>query len=148
MRMNADKCAFMYVTLSNLRRFGLYNINGNPIPHADYIKLLDVFVAFDLSWNYRVEALRSKCRKLLGFVNRNLMAVFRETYVKHTKPLLDLLCIMESQVGSLLQKTILLSYKEFKIKLSNNLWKKMQAMNLTLTLCRYHYLMFLNLLYF
>jgi hypothetical protein len=49
MRMNANKSAFTDVTLSKLRGFVLYNISGNPIPHADYIKLLGVFVAFDLS---------------------------------------------------------------------------------------------------
>ena len=92
MKMNANKCKFMDITLSKLRRFGRYTIDMNPVPHTDYIKLLGVFVAYDLSWNYHVEAIRAKCAKLLGFVNRNLYgckpSVLCQSYQSLIRPIM------------------------------------------------------------
>jgi hypothetical protein len=92
MKMNASRCAFMDITLSKFRRFGLYNINGQLIPHANYIKLLGVFIAFDLCWNYHVEVIRAKCAKLLKFVGRNLKGcsprVLRQSYQALIRPVM------------------------------------------------------------
>jgi hypothetical protein len=83
--MNANKCKCMYFILSKFRTYGRYNIDINPVPHTDYIKLLGVFVVFNLSWNDHVEATREKCVKLLGFVNRNL-TVSLLPYVNYISP--------------------------------------------------------------
>jgi hypothetical protein len=72
MKLNASKCTFMDVTLSNLRRFGLYKIDDTSLSHADYIKILGVYVAYNLSWNVHVNYICAKSAKLLGFVSRNL----------------------------------------------------------------------------
>jgi ribonuclease P/MRP protein subunit RPP40 len=39
MHLNALKCNFMDITLSSLRRFVLYSINGSLIEHANYLKI-------------------------------------------------------------------------------------------------------------
>ena len=92
MNMNARKCKFMDVTLSKLRRFGRYSIDNTLVPHADYVKLLGVYVAYDMSWNRHVEYIRSKCAKLLGFVNRNIKdckpAVLCQTYQSLIRPIM------------------------------------------------------------
>jgi ribonuclease P/MRP protein subunit RPP40 len=72
MNLNVAKCMFMDVTLSSRRRFGKYEINNIPLEHADHIKMLGVYISFNLSWNIHVDYLRSKTAKLLGFVSRNL----------------------------------------------------------------------------
>jgi ribonuclease P/MRP protein subunit RPP40 len=72
MSLNVSNCKFMDVTLSSFRRIGRYVINNVPVDHTDHIKMLSVYVAFNLSWNNHVEYLRSKTAKLLGFISRNL----------------------------------------------------------------------------
>jgi ribonuclease P/MRP protein subunit RPP40 len=72
MKINETKCVFMDVTLSKFRRFGRYFINDFAIPHAEYVKMLGVFIAFDLSWNHHVKYIRAKCARLLGFIHRNM----------------------------------------------------------------------------
>jgi ribonuclease P/MRP protein subunit RPP40 len=63
MSLNVNKCKFMDVTLSSLKRFGKYGINGIPLEHADHIKMLGVFVSFNLSWNVHVEYIRARSAK-------------------------------------------------------------------------------------
>jgi hypothetical protein len=72
MKLNPEKCRFMDVTLSSFRRYGIYNINGVPLGHAEHVKMLGVYVSFNLSWNTHVEYTRAKCAKLLWFVERIL----------------------------------------------------------------------------
>jgi hypothetical protein len=72
MRFNETKCVFIDVTLSKFRRFGRYFLIDFAIPHAEYVKILGVFVAFDLSWNHHVEYIRAKCARLLRCIHRNM----------------------------------------------------------------------------
>jgi hypothetical protein len=65
MNLNASKCKFMDVTLSSLRRFGKYRIDGIDLCHADCIKMLGVYISYNLSWNYHVDYIRSKSAKLV-----------------------------------------------------------------------------------
>jgi hypothetical protein len=36
------------------------------------MKLLGVYIAYNMSWNFHVDFVRAKCAKLVGFVSRNL----------------------------------------------------------------------------
>jgi hypothetical protein len=72
MILNASICKFMDDTLSSFRRIGKYDINGVPLQHIDCIKMLGVYVAFNLSWKNHVDYIRVKCVKLLWIVDRNL----------------------------------------------------------------------------
>jgi hypothetical protein len=62
----------MDITLYKFRRYSLYSVDGRLIPHADYMKMLGVYVAFNLSWNYHVDFIRAKCARLLGLVYRTM----------------------------------------------------------------------------
>jgi hypothetical protein len=95
MSLNVKKCKFMDITLSSLRRFGRYTVNGNLLDHSDCIKLLGVYISFDLSWNKHVDYTRNKPAQLLGFVNRNLKIVHPGLFVNHICLYLDQLSCME-----------------------------------------------------
>jgi hypothetical protein len=81
-KLNAIKCKFMDITLSSLRRFGKYYINGVAVVHANCIKMLGVYIPFNLPWNYHADHIRAKAAKLLWFVIRNLRIVHQKLNVK------------------------------------------------------------------
>jgi hypothetical protein len=72
MKLNAEKCKFMDVTLSFFRRYGKYNINGIPLENAEYVKMLGVYLSFNMSWNIHVEHIRAKCVNCYGLLIETL----------------------------------------------------------------------------
>ena len=92
MKLNAAKCSFMDITLSNFRRFGRYSINNLPLAHTDHVKLLGLNISYNLSWNFHTESVRSKSAKLIAFVSRNLKGCTRkvkqQSYLTLIRPIL------------------------------------------------------------
>ena len=92
MKLNAAKCSFMDVTLSNFRRYGRYSINNLPLAHTDHVKLLGLNISYNLSWNFHTESVRSKSAKLIAFVSRNLKGCTRkvkqQSYLTLIRPIL------------------------------------------------------------
>jgi hypothetical protein len=129
---------FMDITLSKFRRYGLYSVDGRLIPHADYMKMLGVYVAFNLSWNY-VEFIRAKCARLLGFIYRTMKGcrphVLCQTYQSLIRSNMVHHAIRLLQAGIQPLVITLLKCKEFKIEPLDCSMVGPVALNLILILC-------------
>jgi hypothetical protein len=67
-----NRFRLLVITLSSVRRYGKYNINRIRLGHTEHVKMLGVYVSFNLFWNTHVEYTREICAKFLWFVERNL----------------------------------------------------------------------------
>jgi hypothetical protein len=82
----------MDVTLSSFRRHGRFKFDDTLLQHTDCMKLLGVYISYNLSWNNHVDFVRTKSAQLLGFIFMNLKGcsarVLCQTYLALIRPIM------------------------------------------------------------
>ncbi|XP_071806990.1 uncharacterized protein [Asterias amurensis] len=67
LRSNADKCKSIRLTWRRMSK-PEYNLGNSPLECVDSIKLLGCIFQSNLSWDLQVQAVTSKCNRLIGLI--------------------------------------------------------------------------------
>ena len=67
LRLNADKCKSIRLTWRRMSK-PEYNLGNSPLECVDSIKLLGCIFQSNLSWDLQVQAVTSKCNRLIGLI--------------------------------------------------------------------------------